>query len=146
MTQKKNQLIPSGYTYVGHFHTATANSIGLPGGDIYISRNYIVHIKKGHAKQLEQLGFSVLGYVKSIFRCYNRIYGESPHAEAGRQSFLFVVYNPELSHVAAIQINHAHQKGFWEVHTAHPVSINTLRHRPLLYEKKNAETASFYMP
>ncbi len=145
MTLKKNAKIPSGYTFVGHFHSATANAIGLTGGDIFISRNNIIHIKNSHGRELRKLGLTPLSYVKSILCNFNRIYGDKPKRTTERPTCLFVVYEPGLSHFAVIEMNLAPQKGFWEVHTAHPVHIEELKNNPLIYEK-NAETASFSLP
>ena len=146
MTLKKNKKVPGGYTFVGHFHSATANAIGLPGGDVFISRNYIKHIANRHGKELKQLGLSAVSYAKFVLGNFNRIYGDTPSRRTERPTCLFVIYNPELSHVAAVEMNMAPKEGFWEIHTVHPISIKQLAENPLLYEKKNAETASFSLP
>lgn len=146
MTLRKNKKVPSGYTFVGHFHSATANAIGLPGGDIYISNNYLRHIKKRHNGELEQLGITALGYIRAILSNYNRIYGDKPNQKSIRPAVHFAIYNTMLSHVAIVVLNLAPNQGFWEINSAHPINIKELEKYPLLYKKRNAETASLLIP
>lgn len=114
MTAKRDNSNPHGFIKLGRMSRQIAAAAGIRCADICIAADYKMHIANKHAKEIENLGFSVIDYVKMIVNSFNCVYAGTD------DSVLLVVYNPRLSHAAAIRLNYVTKKGVWEVRTAQP--------------------------
>ncbi len=106
-----------------------AKAINKRCADIYISKEHIAHIERVHHKELEQLGFGALEYVKLAVSCYNQV------RKGDKTSILLVVFTgKDIHHVSAIDLNYSTPKGVWEVKTAQPRRTSEVLKRKLLWQ------------
>lgn len=121
------------YIRVGRVNCTIARKAHIKAADIYISSNYLTHITNKHGNELAGLGFDALTFVKAVCQNFNQI------RKGSGDSYLLVVYNEEMSQVAAIRLNYALKKGFWEIKTAEPRNGAAVRRKTLIWSVAQAD-------
>ncbi|MDX9696482.1 MAG: hypothetical protein RBT49_11890 [Bacteroidales bacterium] len=131
-TKVSKKITDIGHPYykLGRLNKTVADKAKIKAADIYIDRNHILHIQKEHAKELESLGIKALDFVQTIVNNYNQI------RKGTGDSILLIVYHNDLHNTAAMQLNYAVDKEFWEVKTAQPRKTSKLRGVEILLEIK----------
>ena len=114
---------------LGRLSQATAKAIRRESADIYITENYVKHIFNKHVEQLKAVGYTPFDFVKEVVKGFNRIY------QGSGNSILLVKWNGAAK-VAAIELNFAFQKEFYEVKTAQIRAKGNFKDEKLLWKKK----------
>ncbi len=114
---------------IGRLNQPIAKAIHRKAADIYITQNSIRHIFIKHAEQLNSVGCTPLEFVEMLMKNYNRIYRGTGY------SLLLTKWNG-LPEVAAIELNFAFKKEFYEVKTAFIKRKSDFKEENLLWQKK----------
>ncbi len=117
--------------FVGRITQTRAKQIGCKCADIFLTKNYVRHIKLVHSKELDALGITVENYVRMIVEHYNEV------REGTHNSILLVVRQTgRTTHdAAAIRLFYDKPHDWWEIKTAEPRSTADLDKRKLLWKK-----------
>lgn len=110
---------------IGRITLSIAKKLRCKCADIYVSDD-LTHILR-HKKEIESVGFTAYDYVRFIAKNFNQI------RKGSCESFLLVVYNETISHVAAIKMNYCTKKGIWEVATAQPRRKSEIDKKEMLW-------------
>ncbi len=113
---------------VGRLKQPIAKAIRRKSADIYITENYLKHIFYRHEKQLAEIGFTPEMFLEIVLKDYNRIY------RGTGESLLLVKWNGAPK-VAAIELNLAFKREFYEVKTAFIQDKSRLKCDNLLWKK-----------
>ncbi|MDR1951635.1 MAG: hypothetical protein LBP96_05340 [Bacteroidales bacterium] len=113
---------------VGRLTQPVANAIRRKAADVYITDNYIKHIFIGHENDLGAVGLTPLQFVEIVANGYNRVY------KGSGQSLLLVKWNGNPK-VAAIEMNLAFKKEFYEIKTAQIREKRRFKVENLLWKK-----------
>ena len=113
---------------LGRLSQSVAKTIGKKSADIYITENYIKHIFNRHIEELRAVGYTPFDFAKEVVTGFNRIY------KGAGESILLVKWNG-TPRVAAIELNFAFQKEFYEVKTAQIRAKANMKNLVLLWEK-----------
>lgn len=116
------------YKKVGRITMTVARKAHIKAADIYVSENYLRHITNRHTSELAELGISAFDFVTLICNNFNQV------RKGSGDSYLLVIYNPDLPLVAAISLNFSVRKGFWEIKTAEPRRCSTVEKSALIWE------------
>lgn len=115
------------YEKVGRIKMNVARKAHIKSADILISENQIRHIENKHSSELAILGISAISFVRLVCNNFNQI-------RKGRdESILLVIYDIDLSFVIAIDLNYSIQKNFWEVKTAEPRRLSSIKKSVLIW-------------
>ncbi len=113
---------------VGRLKQPIAKAIRRKSADIYITENYFKHIFIEHEKQLAEIGFTPEMFLEVVMKDFNRIY-------RGKGNSLLLVKWNGTPKVAAIELNLAFKKEFYEVKTAFIQGKGRFRSDALLWKK-----------
>lgn len=139
MRQKLNETNlekNSNWLFLGKIKKSVAKNAKIQEGEIYISRNYLQHIKNNHGKELSQLGLSSFDFVKSVIDNYNQI----NRPTNGKTGVWLIHYQEKLSKIAVIDINFSMKNEFWEVVSARPMASKRLTNEENILWKKKERT------
>ncbi len=114
---------------VGRLIQPIAKAIRRKSADIYITENYLKHIFIGHEKQLAEIGFTPQMFLEVVMKDFNRIY-------RGKGNSLLLVKWNGTPKVAAIELNLAFNREFYEVKTAFIHRKGQFKDENLLWKKK----------
>jgi len=114
---------------LGRLSPTIAKAIRRKSADIYITENYIKHIFNRHIEELRAIGYTPLEFAKEVVVGFNRIY------KGAGNSILLVKWNGTPK-VAAIELNLAFRKEFYEVKTAQIRAKANMKNLELLWQKK----------
>jgi len=114
---------------LGRLPQSIAKTIRRKSADIYITDNYVKHIFNRHIGELQAIGYTPLDFAKEVITGFNRIY------KGTGDSILLVKWNG-TPRVAAIELNFAFQKEFYEVKTAQIRAKENMKNLELLWQKK----------
>jgi len=114
---------------LGRLSQSIAKTIRKKSADIYITDNYVKHIFNRHVDELQAIGYTPLDFAKEVISGFNRIY------KGTGDSILLVKWNG-TPRVAAIELNFAFQKEFYEVKTAQIRAKEKMKNLELLWLKK----------
>jgi len=114
---------------LGRLSPAIAKAIRRKPADIYITENYVKHIFNRHVEELRAIGFTPFDFAKEVVARFNRIYRGTGN------SILLVKWNGAAK-VAAIELNLAFRKEFYEVKTAQIRDKGNLKADRLMWKKK----------
>ncbi|MDR1739496.1 MAG: hypothetical protein LBR45_01900 [Bacteroidales bacterium] len=117
------------YTKVGRLSATVAKQIRKKAADIYVDENHVKHIFNRHSGQLKEIGFTPLVFLEVVMSGYNRIY------KGNGQSLLLAKWNG-VPKIAAIEMNFALKKEFYEVKTAFIKAKEKFKEEDLLWQKK----------
>jgi len=118
---------------LGRLSRSIAKAIRRESADIYITENYIKHIFNRHIEELRAVGYTPLDFAKEVVAGFNRVY------KGAGDSILLVKWNGTPK-VAAIELNLAFRKEFYEVKTAQIRAKVKMKSLELLWQKKMKET------
>jgi len=113
---------------IGRLSPTIAKAIHRKSADIYITESYIRHIFNKHIEQLRAIGYTPFDFVKEVASSFTRIY------KGTGNSILLVKWNGAAK-VAAIELNFAFRKEFYEVKTAQIRAKGHLKDENLLWKK-----------
>jgi len=114
---------------LGRLSQSIAKAIRRKSADIYITDNYVKHIFNRHIEELRAIGYTPFDFAKEVVTGFNRVY------KGAGDSILFVKWNG-TPRVAAIELNFAFQKDFYEVKTAQIRAKANMKNLELLWQKK----------
>jgi hypothetical protein len=114
---------------LGRLSQSIAKTIHRKSADIYITDNYIKHIFNRHIDELQAVGYTPLDFAREVISGFNRIY------KGTGDSILLVKWNGTPK-VAAIELNFAFQKEFYEVKTAQIRAKEKMKNLELLWLKE----------
>lgn len=120
-------ILPNEYIKVGRLKMTIANDIHQKAAYIYITENQVKHIEDRHHVELSKVGFSALDFVKAICSSFNQI-------RATRNGLLLVKYNSILPYTAVIELQYIDKTNFWEIKTAEPRRVSTVKKKALIWE------------
>lgn len=120
-------IINKPYTKIGRLKSTIAKKAHIKCADIYVSENYLKHIQLQHGNELKSLGITPLDFVKLICTSFNEI------RQGSGDSVLLVMFNNNLSYVAGIALNYSVEDDFWEVKTAEPRRLRTIKNKALIW-------------
>ena len=115
------------YIKVGRLKSTVAKKAHLKCADIYVSENYLKHIQIQHGGELKSLGIAPIDFVKLICDNFNEI------RQGTGDSVLIIINNNNLAYVAGIALNYSLEKGFWEIKTAEPRRVKTIKNKALIW-------------
>ena len=115
------------YIKVGRLKATIAREAHLKCADIYVSENYLKHIQLQHGEELEALGIAPIDFVKLICNNFNEI------RQGSGDSVLLIINNSNLTYVAGIALNYSLEKDFWEIKTAEPRRLRTIKNKALIW-------------
>lgn len=115
------------YIKVGRLKATIARAAHLQCADIYVSENYLKHIQLQHGKELQLLGIAPVNFVSLICSSFNEI------RKGTDESVLLIMVNQNLTYVAGICLNFSVKEGFWEIKTAQPRRLKTIKNKALLW-------------
>jgi hypothetical protein len=114
---------------LGRLSQSVAKAIRRKSADIYITESYTKHIFNRHIGELRAIGYTPLDFAKEVIVGFNRIY------KGAGNSILLVKWNGTPK-VAAIELNLAFRKEFYEVKTAQIRAKANMKNLKLLWQKK----------
>lgn|GEM_PF-957003 len=117
------------YHKIGRLRKPIADEIGKPTADIYIDDNHLKHIFFRHKDELAKIGLTPKMFVDIVINNFNRIYKSN-------QDSLFLVKWNGMPKVAAIELNFAFKREFYEIKTAFVKTKHTFKNLKLLWKKK----------
>jgi len=125
---KKSTDIGPPYHKIGRLNKTVADKIKVKAADIYITDNQIKHIQDVHRVELGQLGISAIDFVKIVVRSFNQV------RKGSNNSLLLIIFNENYHKTAAVSLNFALKKEFWEVKTAQPRRTTEINKKVLLWK------------
>lgn len=125
----RKHVISYPFLKVGRLKKSIADKAHIKSADIYVTEDHLRHIYNYHGKELSTMGFSAMDFVKTIVSNFNQIRIGSGN------SYLLVIYDEKSSvqHTAAISINYIVKKGIWEVKTAQPRSVQSIKKKKRIW-------------
>ena len=115
------------YIKVGRLNYTVAKEAHLKCADIYVSENYLRHIQLQHGGELAALDIEPFDFVKLICDKFCEI------RQGTGDSVLLLMYNDNLTYVASIALNYSLKDDFWEIKTAEPRRLRTIKNKALIW-------------
>lgn len=132
--RKKQPFIRDPYLLVGTISRSIAKLAGIKPADIYISKNYRVHLTNRHPTEYEQVGLDTINYVTFICNNFNEIRATGKIEDEVKEAVLLIVRHEKLHDVAVIELNYSQEHKFWEIKTAEPRRNSAVKKLALKWE------------
>jgi len=126
----KQPKVTAIYYKVGRIKMTIAKAAHIKAAYIFVNKNHLLHIAGTHTKELQALGFTAKDFVKHVAQSFTRIYKDKK-----TNALFLVVYHPEITHSAVIQLNYVENFEFWEIKTAAPYRTAFFKNKLLVWRK-----------